>query len=77
VDFDASARRYTPIRTKELEQNFLRMELAAIDNPIALKKIRAFMKEKLAIMRKYPAEQAHRRLPEILEKLHQEFKKKG
>lgn len=76
IDFDASARRYTPIRTRASEQDFLRMELAAISDPKALLKIRAFMKKKLAIMRKYSAEEAHRRLPEILERLHRGFKKR-
>lgn len=73
IDFDASERRYTPIRTKASEQDFLRMELTAIGDPKAMAKLRAFMKKKLAIMRQYPAEEAHQRLPQILEKLHQEF----
>lgn len=74
IDFDGSSRRYTPVRTKQSEQDFLCLELAAINNPKALLKLRNFMKKKLKIMRQYSAEEAHRRLPKILEQLHQEFK---
>lgn len=76
IDFDASARRYSPLRTKQSEQDFLRMELRAVNDPNALKTIRNFMKKKLTIMRRYSAKEAHRRLPEILEQLHQELKVK-
>lgn len=77
IDFDGSARRYTPLRTTQSEKKFLKMELAAIEDLVAREKLRKFMKEKLKIMRKYSAEEAHRRLPKILEKLHQKFMAKG
>ena len=74
IEFDGSPRRYQPIRNKQSERDFLRMELAALKNKKDLEKLRAFMKEKLRLMRHYSAAEAHRRLPEILEKLHEKHR---
>lgn len=74
IDFDGSPRRYQPIRTKQSERDFIRMETAAVHNRHALKLIRSFMKKKLTLMREHDPVTAHRLLPKIIEDLHEEFK---
>ena len=74
IDFDGSARRYVTEQTKQSEKDFLHMEARAATDATELKRLRAFMKKKLSIMREYSAKKAHERLPQILEKLHQEQK---
>ncbi len=74
IDFDMSVRRYDLEAIKRSERDFLRLELAAIDDPAGRKSLRNFAKEKLRIMRTYSPLEAHRQLPEILEKLHVKFR---
>jgi hypothetical protein len=76
IDFDGSPRRYEPMRTRQSEKEFLQLELAALRDQKSLAHLRQFAKKKLAIMRQYSPEEAHRRLPQILEQLHAEYRSK-
>ncbi len=73
IDFDTSPRRYDLKTIKKSERDFLRLELAAITDPHKLKRLRKFAQKKLRLMRQYSPEEAHRRLPEILEQLDKTF----
>jgi hypothetical protein len=75
IDFDTSPRRYDLAAIKKNERDFLRLELAAIHDPTRLKSLRKMAQEKLRLMRRYTPEEAHRRLPEILNRLNQKYKK--
>ncbi|MBI3251272.1 MAG: hypothetical protein HYZ61_05505, partial [Candidatus Andersenbacteria bacterium] len=69
IDFDSSTRRYDLDTIKKNERDFLRLELAALQDPTRLMSLRNFAKEKLRIMRTFSPEEAHKRLPEILDNL--------
>lgn len=74
IDFNGSPLRYCPMRDKKEEAAFLRFELKAIHDPATFRILRRSMKEKLAIMRQYDREEAHRRLPEIFKKLQAKYR---
>jgi hypothetical protein len=69
IDFDVSPRRYATRRTRRREREVGRIEFQAITSPTALAFVRSAAKEKLRLLRQYPPEEAHRHLPEIMERL--------
>lgn len=73
IDFDVSARRYAPDRTRLQEREVERLERRAIDDPKALAFIRKVAKEKIRLLRQYPPEEAHSHLPEILLALRENY----
>lgn len=76
VDFDTSTNRYNSEAIVLREQRDLEFSLKAINDPRLLEIRREFAKRKVEEIRKLGAEKGHEKLPEILERLYQEFKEK-